>query len=241
MVSCAALAASLLLAAPAAALAPGAAFARASEPLFRARLCTMAANSDSEARRAERRARRKAKRSMSQSSADTPTGAAATTPPPPEVMSLPSPSPTPYSPVEFESSAPLVEDTPAVPLPSFDDFRRRDADAAAARGVTPISAAATGGTAPSAPYRGETAAERLMELLSFDTIDERPPNEDPYDATARLIGRGLPNKAGAYLLPYLQSGHMLLLGVLLLSSSISYPGFPLTEVRDSFFPHTAYP
>jgi len=69
-----------------------------------------------------------------------------------------------------------------------------------------------------------------MELLSFDTIDDRPKNEPEYDMTARLIGRGLPNNAGAYVLPYLQSGHMLLLGVLLLCTLVSYPGFPLTEV-----------
>ena len=73
-----------------------------------------------------------------------------------------------------------------------------------------------------------------MELFTFDSIDERPPDEEPYDYTARFIGRGLPNKAGAYYLPYLQSGHMLLLGVLILSSLVSYPGFPLTEVPDAY-------
>ena len=73
-----------------------------------------------------------------------------------------------------------------------------------------------------------------MEILSFDEIDERPVNEDEYDATARIIGRGLPNKAGAYVLPYLQTGHSLLLIVLLISSLISYPGFPLTEVPDEY-------
>ena len=80
----------------------------------------------------------------------------------------------------------------------------------------------------------EAVQERILELLSFDTIDDRPENEEPYDYTARFIGRGLPNKAGVYLLPYIQSGHMLLLGSLLLSSIVSYPGFPLTEVPDAF-------
>ena len=59
-------------------------------------------------------------------------------------------------------------------------------------------------------------------------------NEDPYDFFDRRIGKGLPNKAGVYYLPYLQSGHMLLLGVLLLCSLVSYPGFPLTEVPDAY-------
>ena len=68
-------------------------------------------------------------------------------------------------------------------------------------------------------------------MLSFDTIDDRPLDEPEYDFTARVIGRGLPSKAGAYILPYLQSGHMLLLGVLLLCTLVSYPGFPLTEAR----------
>ena len=35
---------------------------------------------------------------------------------------------------------------------------------------------------------------------------------------------GTASQGGAYLLPYLQSGHILLLGVLLLASTISYPG-----------------
>ena len=73
-----------------------------------------------------------------------------------------------------------------------------------------------------------------MELLKFDTIDERPVGEEAYDLTARLIGRGLPNKAGIYLLPYLQTGHLLLLGTLLLCSLVSYPGFPLTEVPEEY-------
>jgi len=139
---------------------------------------------------------------------------------------------------EYEAGvgAPRIEDAPAVQLPSIDDFRRRDAAAAATGAAEPASFDPLRSPQPAAPARGEpqNAAERLMELLAFDTIDERPRNEDPYDATARIIGRGLPNKAGAYTLPYLQTGHMLLLGVLLLSSSISYPGFPLTEVPDEY-------
>ena len=135
----------------------------------------------------------------------------------------------------------FIEDTSAVPLPSFDDFAARDRNAAF--GVSEVARVAseerqaTRGPSfvPSVPKTTqEVARDRLMELLSFDTIDDRPTDELEYDWTARLIGRGLPNSAGVYPLPYLQSGHMLLLGVLLLSSFISYPGFPLTEVPDEF-------
>ena len=49
-------------------------------------------------------------------------------------------------------------------------------------------------------------------------------DEAAYDNTARILGRGTASQGGAYLLPYLQSGHILLLGVLLLASTISYPG-----------------
>ena len=73
--------------------------------------------------------------------------------------------------------------------------------------------------APPSPPKSsqEIARDRIFELLAFDTIDERPENEDPYDMTARLLGRGLPNKAGIYYLPYIQTGHLLMILVLLLS------------------------
>lgn len=230
--------------------------------LVRAAVYAMVADNDSNARRAERRERRKVKRGQAGPApalADAGMPTAAPLPPPAvtiQMQPLPIAAPRPVAttsmgPATYDpaSAAPFVQDSPGLPLPSFDDFRRRDEAAAgkrvpgfgfdapafSSRGSTPapprfdapLGAASPGGTDPS-------GAERLMELLSFDTIDERPANEDPYDATARLIGRGLPNKAGAYLLPYLQTGHMLLLGVLLLSSSISYPGFPLTEVPEEY-------
>jgi len=143
-------------------------------------------------------------------------------------------------------------------LPTFDDFRARDAARAAppppaaepswlSSAASPFTGGADGAFGePPAPARmpppgavppkssTQVAQERILELLTFDTIDERPVNEEPYDWTARFIGRGLPNKAGVYPLPYLQSGHMLLLGVLLLSTIVTYPGFPLTEVPDNF-------
>lgn len=51
-----------------------------------------------------------------------------------------------------------------------------------------------------------------------------------YDLTAAMIGTGRPNKQGVYVLPYLQSGHILLLLVILLCAFVYYPGFPLTEL-----------
>ena len=59
-----------------------------------------------------------------------------------------------------------------------------------------------------------------------DQIDDRVERSDEaaYDNTARILGKGKASQGGAYLLPYLQSGHILLLGVLLLASTISYPG-----------------
>ena len=122
----------------------------------------------------------------------------------------------------------LVSQIAISSLPTFDDFRARDD----ARNAPPPAAPAGFRAPPAAPATPqELVQERMFELFSFDSIDERPADEPKYDWTARFIGRGLPNKAGVYLLPYLQSGHMLLLGVLFLSSLISYPGFPLTEVR----------
>jgi hypothetical protein len=53
-----------------------------------------------------------------------------------------------------------------------------------------------------------------------------------YDMAAALIGTGRPNKQGIYVLPYLQSGHILLLLVVLLCAFVYYPGFPLTELDD---------
>ena len=107
-------------------------------------------------------------------------------------------------------------------LPSFDDFRRRDnaEEGRSAEEPPPLA------RAPRQSREEQTAQEKLFELLTFDTIDDRVERSDEaeYDTTARLLGRGVASQGGAYLLPYLQSGHMLLLGVLLLSSTISYPG-----------------
>ena len=76
----------------------------------------------------------------------------------------------------------------------------------------------------------KTGAERTFELLSFDTIDERPAAEESYDLLDKILGKGVANKADAFYLPYLQTGHVFMLLVLLLACSVTYPGFPLTQV-----------
>jgi len=185
----------------------------------------LGASRSSRQRRAERRARRK--RRENAVGADDIVAPLAT----PDTTSQNSVTPTTYSPIELEpvygEGSASISDS----LPSFDDFRRRDEQLAASKAANNGFSA----TVASLPKNNAQAArEKLMELFTFDRIDERPVNEEPYDLTARLIGRGLPNKAGVYFLPYLQSGHMLLIGVLLLSSLVSYPGFPLTQVPDEY-------
>lgn len=54
-----------------------------------------------------------------------------------------------------------------------------------------------------------------------------------YDLASAIIGTGRPNKQGIYLLPYLQSGHVLLLIVVLVCAFVYYPGFPLTELEEN--------
>lgn len=53
-----------------------------------------------------------------------------------------------------------------------------------------------------------------------------------YDLASAIIGSGRPNEQGVYVLPYLQSGHILLLLVILVCTFVYYPGFPLTELED---------
>merc|ERR1740130_2657216 len=129
----------------------------------------------------------------------------------------------------------FVQDKKGVALPSFDDFRRRDETEDGRDTAVPPELARAPRLSPEEQKR-QTAQEKLFELLTFDTIDDRVERSDEaaYDNTARILGRGTASQGGAYILPYLQSGHMLLLVVLLLASSISYPGFPLTQVPDEY-------
>jgi hypothetical protein len=176
----------------------------------------VAGGDSSATRRAARRAARKA-------SAGSAAPAAAAAPPPMDSFAPPMDSfaaADELSVADARNTDGFIEDSSMLPLPSFDDFaqreRTKDAEERAERRAQ--RAMSEPGEPMSKP---EQARERLLELLTFDTIDDRPQNEEPYGFTARLIGRGLPNKAGVYLLPYLQTGHMLLLASILLSSIIS--------------------
>jgi len=192
--------------------------------------------------KSKRRQARKAKKDGVQPPApELPLQSPAVPPPSAETAMAP---PTFDAPLEIPTSADglqdlrgaFVQDTTQIAnvLPSFDDFRRRDAldaDEAVEEGRRVRERA----SAPAPPLSpAEQVRERAMNLLAFDNIDDRPVNEDPYDLTAKLLGRGLPSKAGAYINPYIQIGHLLLLVTLLLSTLISYPGFPLTEVPDEY-------
>lgn len=95
----------------------------------------------------------------------------------------------------------------------------------------------------SAKIRELTAAYRRGGVDAQPIIDQLEKNPDlmiqtgnpegEYDLTSAIIGTGRPNQQGVYLLPYLQSGHILLLIIILLCTFIYYPGFPLTELDDS--------
>lgn len=87
-----------------------------------------------------------------------------------------------------------------------------------------------------AAYRsgGNDAKQLIMEIEKDpDYLFQTGNAKGEYDLASAIIGTGQPNKEGVYLLPYLQSGHILLLGIILLVAFIYYPGFPLTEAEDS--------
>ncbi|KAL1519480.1 hypothetical protein AB1Y20_022999 [Prymnesium parvum] len=197
--------------------------------------------------KSSRRAARRAKKSESRAPPPPPAASPAPLAPPPPVGGSPPPSPAAPPPPAAEEEVLVSDDlskafvrgkeTIADVLPSFDDFRKRDelrAREQAAR--PPLDLPPTRGSYKTreADDAKETMQDKVMAMLTFDGIDDRPINEDPYDFFDRLIGKGLPNKAGVYTLPYLQTGHMLIILVLLLSSLVSYPGFPLTEVPDEY-------
>lgn len=87
-------------------------------------------------------------------------------------------------------------------------------------------------------YRlGDESDETRRKLI--DQIEMEPDfilkasaSASDYDLTSAIFGTGKPNKQGIYILPYLQSAHIVLLAIALLVSFIYYPGFPLTEASD---------
>lgn len=87
-----------------------------------------------------------------------------------------------------------------------------------------------------AAYRrgGTDAADIITELeKNPDFLVQTGNPQGEYDLASAIIGTGRPNKQGVYLLPYLQSSHVLLLTVVLVCVFVYYPGFPLTELDES--------
>ncbi|KAI0564509.1 hypothetical protein FGB62_25g718 [Gracilaria domingensis] len=86
-----------------------------------------------------------------------------------------------------------------------------------------------------AAYRaGGKEAQKVIDELEKDPdyFLQTGNAKGEYDFASALIGTGKPNKQGIYVQPYLQSGHVLLLGIVLLIAFVYYPGFPLTEASD---------
>lgn len=84
-------------------------------------------------------------------------------------------------------------------------------------------------------YRlGSEGREELINELEKepDFILQQASAAEDYDLTSAIFGTGKPNKQGIYILPYLQSAHLVLLSIALLVAFVYYPGFPLTESTD---------
>ena len=84
-----------------------------------------------------------------------------------------------------------------------------------------------------AEYRAGGDSELLERIESDpDYMFQTGSAEGEYELAAAIIGTGRPNREGIYVTPYLQSSHIILLGVILLGTFVYYPGFPLTEGSD---------
>jgi len=87
-----------------------------------------------------------------------------------------------------------------------------------------------------------TKAFRLSKEESLREIEKDPDylfreevmaSGEKYDLLSAMMGRGRPNKQGTYVLPYLQSGHLILLGVVTVAILVYNPGFPLTDLEQA--------
>lgn len=80
---------------------------------------------------------------------------------------------------------------------------------------------------------GDAAQELITEIeKNPDYMIQTGNPKGEYDLTSAIIGSGRPNQQGLYILPYLQSGHLLLLTIILVAANVYYPGFPLTEADE---------
>lgn len=84
---------------------------------------------------------------------------------------------------------------------------------------------------------GDEGRQKLIDEIEKEPDFVMKTKKKEYDLTSAIFGRGQPNKQGVYVLPYLQSAHLVLTGVAALAAFVYYPGFPLTEsseeVRDA--------
>lgn len=83
---------------------------------------------------------------------------------------------------------------------------------------------------------GDEGRQKLIDEIEKEPDFVMKTTKKNYDMTSAIFGRGQPNSQGVYVLPYLQSAHLVLTGIALLVAFVYYPGFPLTEsteeVRD---------
>ena len=101
------------------------------------------------------------------------------------IQALPARSPAPHgTPPLSRTDAPRsLQDKQGVTLPSFDDFRRRDEMEEGRDTAVPPELVRAARLSPEEQQR-QTAQEKLLELLTFDTVGRRPsrkpsPNLDP--------------------------------------------------------------
>lgn len=79
---------------------------------------------------------------------------------------------------------------------------------------------------------GDEGRQQLIDEIEKEPDFVMKTKKKEYDLTSAIFGRGQPNKQGVYVLPYLQSAHLVLTGVAALVAFVYYPGFPLTESSD---------
>lgn len=79
---------------------------------------------------------------------------------------------------------------------------------------------------------GDEGRQKLIDQIEKEPDFVMKTKKKEYDLTSAIFGRGQPNKQGVYVLPYLQSAHLVLTGVAVLAAFVYYPGFPLTESSD---------
>lgn len=79
---------------------------------------------------------------------------------------------------------------------------------------------------------GDEGRQKLIDQIEKEPDFVMKTKKMEYDLTSAIFGRGQPNKQGVYVLPYLQSAHLVLTGVAVLAAFVYYPGFPLTESSD---------